>query len=816
MQEFIFDLQRFDYITNDKHFTLVSGTSNNDNISNDEGRKVTIDGGDGDDNIYNKVANNTSISGGTGNDYIYNNTGERVTIDGGDGDDEIYNGFYFNSGRYFANTYVSYGWYNGGDSVSMSGGAGDDYIYNNNGKNITINGGDGADTIETNDDTSNVTITPGKGNDSLSLNGDKHLIKYASGDGTDVIYGFDENDTLQIAGSYSSEKSGSDIFLTVGNDEILLIDAANLEKVNIKTSQSSTSNSFNLSGTTATYGTKSKTLFTLSGIKSTGGISVKNKVVTIPASALNKKKVTLTGTGYTLKLGSDVTKTTSKKAWSLSGTTATYNQTATEGYKLAGDAQSISYTKKGTTSLATITGVKSTKGLSLSGNVITVAASALNKKKVTLTGDGYSLKLDSDVTKSSNKKSWSYSNSVATYNQTTSAGYKLAGDGQSISYKKKATTTLATINGAKSKSGLSVSGNTIKLKASALSKKVSVSGAFEFDFASDYKSALITGSASADTIKTAGANMTVNGGKGNDLLTGGTGADVFIYTEGDGNDTITNFDANDKISVKSGVITTSTDGNDVIFSIGSGKITVKDGNGKNISYIDASGRENVYPDVADNNDVEYNAKGTSATLKASYSKDKFESSDYSSYKDILVTIDASAVTNELSIKGNKKANRIIGTEEDDVIYGGAGKDTLLGSDGNDEVYGEKGNDSIIGGSGNDTLDGGDGNDILNGGKNNDVLWGGAGDDTLTGGAGMDVFFYEDGDGNDVITDYSSSLDKVIILSPNIAIGNPETSSSGNVTFKIGDGQITFQDSASKYIELVNEGGTILSKYNPGK
>ena len=81
---------------------------------------------------------------------------------------------------------------------------------------------------------------------------------------------------------------------------------------------------------------------------------------------------------------------------------------------------------------------------------------------------------------------------------------------------------------------------------------------------------------------------------------------------------------------------------------------------------------------------------------------------------------------------------------------------------------------------------------------------------------MDVFFYEDGDGNDVITDYSSSLDKVIILSPNIAIGNPETSSSGNVTFKIGDGQITFQDSASKYIELVNEGGTILSKYNPGK
>lgn len=810
MQEFIFDLQRFDYINNYSHFTLVSGTSKNDNIYNYEGRRVTIDGGDGNDYISNREGNNASISGGAGDDTIGNEYGgEKVTIDAGSGNDSIYND---------------------GNNVSISTGDGNDYIYNDSGDKVTIVSGAGNDTIRTyfysedeyyDEDSdepravgNNITINPGKGNDFISLHSDnKHLIKYASGDGNDVIYGFNANNTLEIAGSYSSEKSGDDIFLTVGNDEIILIDAAELSKVNIKTSQSSTSNSFKLSGTTATYGTSKKTLFTLSGIKSTSGISVKNKVITISADALNQKKVKLTGSGYTLKLGSDVTKTTSKKSWSLSGTTATYNQASTAGYKLAKDAQSISYTKKATTSLVTITGVKSTKGLSISGDVITVAASSLNKKKVTLTGDGYSLALDDDVTKSSNKKSWSYSNSVATYNQTTSAGYKLAGDGQSISYKKKATTTLATINGAKAKKGLSASGNTIKLKASALSKKVSVSGAFEFEFASDYKNALITGSDSDDTITTAGTNMTINAGSGNDLLTGGKGADVFIYTEGDGNDTITNFDANDKISVKSGVITTSTDGDDVIFKIGSGKITVKDAVNKNISYVDASGREGVYPDVEDSTDVEYNKKGTGATLKSSYSKEKFEPSDYSTYKDILVTIDASAVTNEMSIKGNAKANRITGTEEDDIIYGGKGKDTLLGNDGNDELYGEKGNDSIIGGTGNDTLDGGDGNDILNGGKNNDALWGGVGDDTLTGGAGSDIFYYDDGDGNDIITDYSSSLDKVIILS-GLTVGNPDVDNSGNVTFKVGDGQITFQNSENKYIELVNEGGTVQMKYNP--
>ena len=152
----------------------------------------------------------------------------------------------------------------------------------------------------------------------------------------------------------------------------------------------------------------------------------------------------------------------------------------------------------------------------------------------------------------------------------------------------------------------------------------------------------------------------------------------------------------------------------------------------------------------------------------------------------------------MQIIGNKKANIITGTIDDDTIKGGAGVDTLLGGEGNDKLYGEKGNDSLVGGKGEDSL------------------WGGAGSDILTGGAGKDVFFYDSGDGDDTITDYSSSLDKVIILSSGIAIGNPETSSSGDVTFKVGDGQITFQNSASKYIELVNEGGTILSKYNPGK
>ena len=697
--------------------------------------------------------------------------------------------------------------------MTINTGAGNDSVQND-GDKVTINTGAGNDYVR--NDSSSVTITGGTGNDTIYNNwnfssnapyaydnGANVLFKYTSGDGNDIIYGFKADSTLSIGGgSYSSKKSGDDVIVTVGNGKITLDGAANLDKVNIKFKKTSTeTNTWKLSGTTASYGN----LVTVSGVKAISGLSISGNVVTVSNSALNNAKVTISD-GYTLKLASDVSKTSTKKAWSLSGTTAKYNQTTTAGYKLASDSKSISYSKATTKTLTTITGVKSTDGLSVSGNVVTVSNSALNKKKITIS-DGYTLKLASDVTKTSTKKSWSLSGTTATYKQTTTAGYKLSNN--VITYTKKATKTLATVAGVKSKSGFKLDGKTIKLATSSLSKKVSVSGDYAFEFSSDYKNAKITGSSSADTIKVAGANMTITGGAGNDsivskgknsvitggkgkdTLTGGKGADIFVYSNGDGNDIITNYDENDKISLKSGVDEISTSGNNVIFTVGTGKITLKNANGKNITYIE-NGYENVYSDS--NDTVKYNSAGTGATLTAKYSKDSFAPSGI--YKDILVTIDASAVTNELIITGNKKANRIVGSEENDTIKGGNAKDTIKGGDGNDKIYGEKGNDSLIGGAGDDSL------------------WGGADSDILIGGAGNDIFYYSSGDGNDTITDYSPGIDAVVILSPNVAIGNPTANKSGDVTFKVGNGQICFQKSANKYIELVTEGGNVLMKYNP--
>ena len=74
----------------------------------------------------------------------------------------------------------------------------------------------------------------------------------------------------------------------------------------------------------------------------------------------------------------------------------------------------------------------------------------------------------------------------------------------------------------------------------------------------------------------------------------------------------------------------------------------------------------------------------------------------------------------------------------------------------DTLYGDEGNDTLAGGSANDWLSGGSGDDLLDGGNGNDRLTGGAGNDILKGGDGSDVYLFNAGDGQEIISEGSSS------------------------------------------------------------
>ena len=90
------------------------------------------------------------------------------------------------------------------------------------------------------------------------------------------------------------------------------------------------------------------------------------------------------------------------------------------------------------------------------------------------------------------------------------------------------------------------------------------------------------GESGADVLIGGAGADTLSGGYGNDTLTGGAGADVFIYTTGQGNDTITDYTAQDKISI-SGSYSQTTVNNDIKLKVGSGSILLKNAKGKTLN-----------------------------------------------------------------------------------------------------------------------------------------------------------------------------------------------------------------------------------------
>ena len=774
---------------------LITLTEGNDTYSNTLAG-ATIQALGGSDTIYSgDDYNSVSIDAGAGNDSVYT-AGNYITINGGDGKDTI-RGYY-------------------SDYSIFNAGAGNDKIFDNGSAYLSINAGAGADLISlksVSGFTYSHTIKGGTGNDTIysnslaSANSGGSTYQYSSGDGNDKIIGFTAYDTLQIGGgngSYSSKTSGKNIIVTVGKGKISLMGAASLSAVNIDgVEEVVETNAWKLDGTTATYGTTSNTLIKITNVKSLDGLSLSGNVVTVDSKSVNGKKITLTGSNYTLALADDVTKRETKPAaWSYSNGTATYKGSyKTKGYLLSSNAKSISYYSTATTAstLATVKGVKSLAGLSLSGNVVTVDSKSVNGKKITLTGSNYTLALADDVTKRETKPAaWSYSNGTATYKGSyKTKGYLLSSNAKSISYYSTATTasTLASVKGAASTSGLTVSGSKITLKKSALKNKVTVSGGYEFDFASGYSTATITGTAKADTITARGTNISINAGKGDDTIklfgkatiTGGDGADTFIYNKG--NDVIADYKAEDTISIASGTAATSTSGKDLILTVGTGTITVTGGTGSTVTYFDDGGKHTYQkaPDPLEG--VNVTKSGKVVTLTDDYSEDAFNAADLSKYKNKIITINAVKVPRGLEITANANSNSITGTNDDDKIYGLNGADTIRGGKGSDYIEGGKGADEIYGGTGSDTL------------------WGGAGDDILAGGNGNDVFIYGNDDGHDIITDYAD-IDRIMILSgekPTLAY----TPLSNNMTFNIGSGSIVIENPQGQNINFIKSDGSYL-------
>ena len=123
--------------------------------------------------VGNALAN--TILGGTGKDTLYGGKGNDL-VDGGKGNVRLY-------GQ--------------GGNDTLYGGDGNDYITDSAGKN-KLYGGAGNDTL-----------IGGTGNDSLWGDAGADVFLYTAGNGNDVVFGFDDDDMLQITGYFTIEYSQS-------------------------------------------------------------------------------------------------------------------------------------------------------------------------------------------------------------------------------------------------------------------------------------------------------------------------------------------------------------------------------------------------------------------------------------------------------------------------------------------------------------------------------------------------------------------------------------------------------------------------------
>lgn len=293
-----------------------------------------------------------------------------------------------------------------------------------------------------------------------------------------------------------------------------------------------------------------------------------------------------------------------------------------------------------------------------------------------------------------------------------------------------------------------------------------------------------------------GADILIDGA-GNDTLTGGAGADIFLFTNLDGTERVTDFElGQDRLDLSALGWIRSVD---QIQRSATANGLLLEYSGKTIELISASGTA-ISPNALRTEDVidmAHYVFNPRTSNDPSGGVDALDGTEGNDQIDALQGDDEvwGWLGNDLLL-GGEGDDTLHGEEDDDTLIGGSGADDLRGGTGRDtvtylssqsavQIYlnGETntgdatgdtffrvenligtqfhdvlagdiqdnmldawtGNDRIHAGNGRDTVMGGDGNDTLHGDNEDDRVLGGSGNDHLTGGRGNDVVEGEDGD-----------------------------------------------------------------------
>ena len=187
----------------------------------------------------------------------------------------------------------------------------------------------------------------------------------------------------------------------------------------------------------------------------------------------------------------------------------------------------------------------------------------------------------------------------------------------------------------------------------------------------------IDAGAGSDEINVIGAlgNNTIVGGAGNDVINmvsaSYSGLNYISYTASQGNDTVTNFRSHDRLllgSSKTKVTSATVTDGDYVFTIGKGKITLKNiSTDTAVTVIDYAGRESIYSD---------NVVTKATTSEASFIEREYNAAVEDTW---FTSVDSAMVVNGDIIE----INEIIGKGDDPGIVSSNEERVLLTQGDND-------------------------------------------------------------------------------------------------------------------------------------
>ncbi|MCC5660634.1 hypothetical protein LC608_27375 [Nostoc sp. XA010] len=253
---------------------------------------------------------------------------------------------------------------------------------------------------------------------------------------------------------------------------------------------------------------------------------------------------------------------------------------------------------------------------------------------------------------------------------------------------------------------------------------------------------LITGTPDADILIGTFNNNVIEGKAGNDKLTGSGGRDTFIFSRGDGIDTITDFGGVGTVGIDSN---SSTAAIAEVDTLNPSTAVIAEVDTLDFTRLGLTAKNLQLNQNGNNLELTFENTSNTKIILENFQLEKLNNlpaSDVSPAIGNILFDNQRGIVDSFDVFDANSTQTELFNPTNIVTFLNDLNNNITGfKDSGDVINGQGGDDIINGNSGNDLLRGGTGNDTLIGGAGDDTLVGGAGNDVLIGGEGVDRFLY---------------------------------------------------------------------------